>query len=292
MRLSGPAPELFADFDVSLVARHVATLWKFRGYDAVPKPVSETWRQIRQQFGAAGVSQFNQALLCELIATADDRLASENLPGCIVQEYVDAFARVLDKLEDGNEAYDDSNDETFLKDLGICSQTMIPAGYLVMDISNGIVRELFYSGGLRQFFRFTFLYVIRYRRSGPFLFTHYHGDHREKFNPEGRAKTFWTIAQLMKRRAEFKAVVGTSWYLDPAVAKISPHLAYIRSLPGQNGAYFFRNKPKVHYGALASKTRRRLYDEGKYKPRPYTMVWPREKIIAWADQVALSTLAR
>ena len=291
-RLRGLAPGLFGNFDVSLVARHSATLWKFRGYDAVPHSVSETWRQIRQEFGADGLSQFNRALLCELIATADDRLANEDLPECILQEYADAFSRVLDKLEIASNTYDVTNEETFLKDLGVCSQTMIPAGYIVMDIANGMVRELLYSGGLRQFFRFFHLYVLRYRRKGPFLFTHYHGDHRELFNPEGRVKTFWTIAQLMKRRTEFKAVVGTSWYLDPAVSTISPHLAYIRTLPGQNGAVFFRNRPKVHYGALASRTRRRLYEEGKYTPCPYTMVWPREMIIAWADRTTLSIPAR
>ena len=203
-----------------------------------------------------------------------------------------ARQRVLDKVEDTSRTYDDSQDETFLKDLGVCSQTMIPAGYMVMDISNGMVRELFYSGGLSQFFRFFSLYVLRYRRRGPFLFTHYHGDHRDLFNPEGREKTFWTVAQLMERRTEFKAVIGTSWYLDPVVPEISPHLAYIRTLPGENGAVFFRNRPKVHYGALASRARRRLYEEGTYKPCPYTMVWPREQIIAWANQATLSTPAR
>jgi len=66
---------------------------------------------------------------------------------------------------------------------------------------------------------------------------------------------------------------------------VSPRLAYIREQPEQNGASFFRIAPNPDSGALAkSATRRRLYEEGKYVPTEYCMVWPRKAMIRWAEK--------
>ena len=289
VQLCDRSPDICRHFDVASVGNSVCSLWQYRGYTAVPHSISSIWEQIRHQLGEDAVGRFNRMLLCELISTAEDRVLKRQLPESIIQEYVEAFGRVLNKIDEISSAYSDPYDDTALKDLGICSQTMIPAGYCVMDIAGGMVRELFFAGGLRQFLKFFWIYVVRYRHSGPFLFSHFHDEHREKFSPEGRIATFKIIAQLMTARTEFKALVGTAWYLDPEVASISPHLAYVRALPEENGAYFFRGQPEIHRGAFTSKTRRRLYEEGKYVPRPYTMVWPRERLISWASRAVEST---
>jgi hypothetical protein len=287
--LSESFPDIAANFDVDTVAERVSSEWKLRGYSDVPGSILTTWEQIHRQCGKDAVGQFNRMLLCKLIATSRERLAKAGLPPIIIREYAAGFDRVLNKSNERPNPYSDPFDDIFLKDLGISSQTMIPAGYYVMDITNGIARSLFFSGGLRQFLKLFWLYVVRYKRKGPFLFTHYHGDHKTKFTPEGRKEAFSIIAELLTKRTEVKAMVGAAWYYDPAMRSISPHLSYLRDLPEANGAQFFRGRPKFHPGALNSRTRRRLYEEGKYVPRPCTMVWPREELITWADDFQLQT---
>ena len=242
IQLCDRSPEICGHFDVSSTAKSVSRLWRNRGYDAVPQSISMIWQQIRHQLGEDAVGQFNRMLLCELISTAERRISESHLPKSVIHEYVEAFGRILNKLDETPNVYSEPYDDTFLKDLGVCSQTMIPAGYCVMDITNRISREHFFSGGVHQFFKFSWLDVVQYHHSGPFLFVHYHADCKAKFTPEGREETYRIIAQLMASRAELKAVVGTAWYYDPVLRSVSPHLSYVRALPESNGAYFFQGR--------------------------------------------------
>ncbi len=82
-------------------------------------------------------------------------------------------------------------------------------------------------------------------------------------------------------------MVGTSWFYDPALPAISPRLAYLQQRPLEAGAFLVRHGRGAIYterATLTSETRRKLYEEGKYLPVCFSLVWPRDALIAWAER--------
>jgi hypothetical protein len=94
------------------------------------------------------------------------------------------------------------------------------------------------------------------------------------------------MAEMLEFNPHIKGVSGGSWFYDPEIENVSPRLAYLRQRPQQRGAYVFYSHVDIDGGALSkSQTRRDLYDQGKYLPKAYFIVWPRQKVIAWSRQV-------
>ena len=55
--------------------------------------------------------------------------------------------------------------------------------------------------------------------------------------------------------------------------------------PAENGGGVFHVGADHPDGAIAkSATRKKLFDEGKYQPKSCSIIWPREKLIAWAER--------
>jgi hypothetical protein len=77
------------------------------------------------------------------------------------------------------------------------------------------------------------------------------------------------------------------WLYDSNLENVSPELVYLRRKPEQNGAKVFRigtrQRDIVHATAM-SPTRRKLYQQGKYMPTAYALVWPRKELLAWVDK--------
>jgi hypothetical protein len=80
-------------------------------------------------------------------------------------------------------------------------------------------------------------------------------------------------------------MVGTSWFYDPHLLQISPHFAYLQQRPLEGGAFLMRHRTgrfDIEHATMTSRTRRRLYQEGKYTPMCYSLLWPRKDLIFWA----------
>ena len=104
-----------------------------------------------------------------------------------------------------------------------------------------------------------------------------------EFNSEGWVR-FWRRTAGLLRRNSVKGVIGNSWFYDPSLDKISPHLTYLRSLVMKHGGFSFRAGTRpgtVDSATRTSKTRRHFYETGKYVPVDYTVVWLRKDILAW-----------
>ena len=80
-------------------------------------------------------------------------------------------------------------------------------------------------------------------------------------------------------------MAGTSWFYDPQLETVSPRLSYLRARPIERGAFIVRSGTlpfDIQSATAKSENRRRLYEAGKYIPVAYTLLWPREKLLAWA----------
>jgi hypothetical protein len=124
-------------------------------------------------------------------------------------------------------------------------------------------------------------------RNHPFYQYHTHLSTLEDFNPAGFDAFYIRVAELLKLNPDVRGLFVSSWFVDPVLEVISPHLAYLRTRPMQHGAKLFVVGPDDSGSAISkSATRRKLYEEGKYKPMACTLVWLRQQLIAWADRLA------
>ncbi len=108
-----------------------------------------------------------------------------------------------------------------------------------------------------------------------------------EFNEIGWQEFYIRVAELMKINTSIKGIYGGSWFFDPDLEEISPRLSYLRKIPIENGGRFFytgSNEHDIKLSTLKSKTRKKLYQEGKYLPKSYLLIWSRTKLLAWADK--------
>jgi hypothetical protein len=76
-----------------------------------------------------------------------------------------------------------------------------------------------------------------------------------------------------------------SWFFCGSTAKVSPRLAWLRTIPEAGGAELFDLGPAPQASGflIGSEERRKLYEEGAYRPRMTCVLWPREQVLAWAE---------
>jgi hypothetical protein len=152
------------------------------------------------------------------------------------------------------------------------------------DPSSGIPRSTLLRGGIGQSRRLAATIAFETHGLRPCLELHTHPDSLEDFNVEGWERTYHRLAELMVENPQFKAVIASSWFRDPALAAISPRLGYLREVPCGRGAKLFvtGRDDRGTSGALArSPTRRRLFECGQYVPTIHLLVWPRSALLGW-----------
>ncbi|MFT6665748.1 MAG: hypothetical protein ACJA05_002619 [Porticoccus sp.] len=54
-----------------------------------------------------------------------------------------------------------------------------------------------------------------------------HPHFTKAFNPEGWMETYENLADLLAANPSLLGVQSTSWFLDPALMEVSPHLSYL-----------------------------------------------------------------
>jgi hypothetical protein len=150
---------------------------------------------------------------------------------------------------------------------------------------SGIPKKWLFNRPYRALQSIWFL-LFKMNGSKPTYEIHTHSANLNDFNPAGWNRCYVRIGQLLKLNPEIKGMQGSSWFYDPALAQISPRLAYLREVPCENGAhvFFVRNEGKGSNALAKSKSRGDLYDQGKYTPKAYLLVWPRQKLIDYSDQ--------
>lgn len=227
----------------------------------------------------------NKYLLISLLKGfyVDNRVCK--IPASIVELYQRDIKRIEMQLQQLDAEFYHLDNDAFLKDLAILSHRLIPVGAEYVFPYSGVPRSIIFKGGFLQLGKGLKAYI----ESGgfyPFLELHAHVLNLKDFNPDGWRATYLRIAELLELNSDFKGVTSSSWFLDPELKNISPHLAYLREFPEEHGATILFSSYDKHgeSGALEkSDKRRRLYESDEYKPAIYTRIWPRKKIIDWKN---------
>jgi hypothetical protein len=102
--------------------------------------------------------------------------------------------------------------------------------------------------------------------------------------PKSTYRGYYRIASSLPYQPEIKAVIAGSWLYSAELARISPHLAWLRGMFQENGGVFAEIGPaSPDSGFLVGDPKRReLYDRGEFRPATTVVIWPRTAVLDWA----------
>jgi hypothetical protein len=257
-----------------------------RPYNHVPAELAALWNEVARDFSENGFAAFQGIAMLRLIGDFDRRAASVKYSDGIRQRFDYSLNRIVRSIADPTFEKYRKNNDILLKDLGICRQKLIPTGSCVVE-ETWFHRSLLWRGGLGQAVGVVKA-LIECGGNGPFYEIHTHLSELEEYDAEGWDRAYVRMGELLDLNPRVKGVWGGSWFYDPEIERVSPRLAYLRQRPQQRGAYVFFSSVDLDGGALSkSQTRREMYEQGKYLPKAYVIVWPRRKVLAWSRQAKL-----
>lgn len=257
------------------------------GYSALPAALLEAEQSVARVDPHA-VLELNKALCRTLVERFSLDAAAWNWPEQFHGLYGQQLKRIEGQLIQEPDSYFAFSNDPFRKDLAILLHRLIPCGAEFAFPFSGVPRSLLIKGGLIQAGRF--IKAIAFCRGlKPFIELHMHPKYVAEFNPEGWLRTYDNLADFLEMNPSMRGVQSTSWFLDPVLEKVSPHLAYLRQVPERCGATFLYAgyDDRKYSGAFAtSQTRRTLHAEGNYSPRLFTRIWPRQNLLQRSWQTA------
>lgn len=292
-QIDGFAPELLNRFPVKYYCDCLKTYPTVGTYKYVSKEILNLSYEIVEQSNKATLEIYHKLIVITLLIESSFQIETNILPEEVKKWYRIHFDTILKKIENNSihkGSYLFPEDRLF-KDLGICTMKLIPAGVRKIHMEKLPVKRFLIQNGIKQFLRGFFCIFCELKGIQPVF--HGHLDSRDRqsiaeFSPEGWIRHFMMVADLLKTYKNVKGVIGLTWFYDPKLNQISPELAYLREMIIDNGGKFFivgSNKNTIENAIRMSPKRRKLYQSGEYLPTSYLYIWPRKRIIQWAEKV-------
>jgi hypothetical protein len=96
----------------------------------------------------------------------------------------------------------------------------------------------------------------------------------------------YRAAQSLELQPGVKGIMTMSWLYCASTAAATPHLAWMRRLFLDAGAAIvdLGEAPPDSGFLVGSAERRKLYEQGRYRPRTSCVLWPRARVLEWAKQ--------
>lgn len=275
------APTLGAmidDHPLDRVAKLLAGQDAAASYKHVQPELESLTTTLAEHFGNGADSHYLSAVLLHLIETFEGRFERSHLHDEFHSQFLDSFHRILDQIRRGAVYVPNLGLDAYLKDLGICRLRVLPAvGQLICPWS-GLSRSVILRGGPAA------IAHVWGRCGGhrPFFEMHTHMPMIRFFTPEGWEECYRLAALAFETYPQMKGLIGGSWFFDPQLETISPGLGFIRHVPQSKGAALVRigsDEQTIADATFNSPPRKTLYDEGKYVPVAYQMIWPARNIL-------------
>jgi hypothetical protein len=269
------------------------------------------------EFPEQALALYHKLSLCTFILDALQHLDSQNTPSRIMDLCHEWFERVENDFSTQSDKYYNYKNDSFWKDLAVCSRRAIPVGgawivapalfrmknlisfnlpddgkkvstISVREKSKKNVQMLLVRLGL---YKRIMPVIINLTKRRLYYAIHTVDRYLPRFTEQQMNQAYLNISELLKINKNIYGIYRNSWFLDPNLKEISPGLRFLWEVPQQNGAELFctGGSDQVIKMAIAmSPLRKRLYEEGKYKPMTYAYVWPRKEVLQWAEGVSLS----
>lgn len=270
----------------SMVERFVSSfdsLPALAGYKYTPVSTYQLQANVQQRISPQHTYTFLYACILSAIGRTLDSGAFEALPPRVKGHQLKQFSRIASAPNTVIPTYTIDSD-LFHKDMGLALLRLYAAAAQLVDYRAGVGRRILTTGGIKDIPRrlATFARIGGFK---PFFEIHTHLSYLDEFNQEGWNECYRCCAELYGLHPDVLGMYGGSWFYDPALAKISPRLSYLREIPQKGGACLLFdsiNEQSTHDATSTSPTRQQLYAEGAYHPKSYALIWPRTEQVNWA----------
>lgn len=286
-RLSADSPGLLDRFSVPEYIDHCQRRATSQSYRFVPDAVAQACASLLSDFGIDALADFHRLVLATLVGHMSRDNCPVSVPDSIWALTIDKATAILQDLDRRPSAFYVHENDLFAKDLAVAEQELLPCGSELVDVQSGLPRRTLLQGGLSQFLRGLSFTLFRMGGFAPLLESHWDRRLMDQFNEESFNAYYERIAELLQLNSGIRGLVSASWWIDPALLKISPSIGFLQSIPVQNGARLFR----VGIDAAATRDatrfnieRNRLHKQGSYTPTVYMLVWERADLISWSEQ--------
>lgn len=284
--ISDIAPAVLDEYPIDLYVQQLDDCDRQYVYNVVPHGIQIQCVEISRKHGAKVLGLLHKLLLVSLLENVDMRQERHRIPDSIQRLLLKEVDRILLQIETLEEGFYLHHNDLFAKDLGLCRLKLVPCGSEFVELYGGIPRSTLFRGGVSQLLRMGFFIAIRVRGFKPLYDSHWDRRLVRQFSKEGYDLCYMRIAELLKLHPEVKGLCGSSWWFDPEVENVVPELVFLRAVPEENGARFFRvgtDVAAIKDATLFSGKRKTLVEAGKYKPCRFMMVWPRDSILTYAQ---------
>jgi hypothetical protein len=259
----------------------------YSGYKYIPRTADDFYKYFLKKFG---LEKSRELLFSCLILSIIKTLNSERfnlLPIRVKKHQLNHYARII-RNTSGDLNYCELGNDTFQKEFGLATMRLYAAGSQLIDHHSGIPRSILVKNGIldvpRRLSIFTKLGGFK-----PFFEIHTHTAYLDEFNANGWNECYRCCSELYKIHPEILGMFGGSWFYDPALSEHSPRLNYLRETPLKGGAFLMYsafNAQSIHDATSTSVTRKKLYLEGKYLPKIYTLLWKNKDQINWSNNLS------
>ncbi|MDX1538462.1 hypothetical protein [Arsukibacterium sp.] len=233
------------------------------------------------QFGCSK-TELVRLLMLSLVA----EFSLQQLPLTISSEISDNYQRSLQRIVklwcSADNASLPKTDDKFLKDIGLLTGALLPCAERVVEPFSAIQRSLLFCNGVTQAAGFIRA-LIAAQGNKPVCRLHIHLSEINQLTAAGWRQTCQQVAQLLLLNRQLKGVVGACWFYDPAIAAVSPKLAFINELLSEmQASWFFSHSEGDKSGAFSrSASRKQAFENGQYQPKNYVIFIPRNQLLAW-----------
>jgi hypothetical protein len=278
--------QLLRNSPIEIYVEEIKSYQEFAHYRYMSPKLEELFQLISNKCGERALNLYHKLAICSFLRYSMDEIKTRKLPDSAMKLYKDWFERIFDDLSTLPDEFYDHTKDLYCKDLSICSLRTIPVGFMIDK--TGFPRRMLISKNL-GIFTSNMLYFLA-KMGG---FKPYYGIHvdmryvKEYFSLEGWCRIYRNVAECLKLNPEIRGMVGESWFYDPQLDTVSPHLAHLRTIPEEYGGRVFRVGVTERATRLAkanSLRRTHLFNKGEYIPLSYGIIWPRKGMIRWYEE--------
>lgn len=289
--LAGALRAIVPDVDTEIDAfiRVALDVGRFDHYKVFPARAQAIIAKLSAAHGPAVVRRFLRAALAGAVrqTVASERYRA--LPPRTKANQVRHLSRIaLD--QDVEAQWLDLDQDLFQKEFGLATMRLYAAGSQLVDFRCGVPRSTVMKEGIGSALP-KLLTMMRLSGFRPWFQIHTHTFNLDAFNEAGWEECYLCCAELYQVHPDVLGMFGSSWFYDPALTTVSPRLAYLRQTPCDNGAalmFVVKAGEAIANATATSPSRRALYEQGKYLPTNYMLLWGREAQSAWAKRYLAS----
>lgn len=211
------------------------------------------------------------------------RLVHHDLLGCecLIEAKVRSFLTLVKR---SNEFPLLTSDEGCVSAL-VFSGKFIPLETYHANVT-GVPRSLLFKVSFFDKFRIIKYVICKMGGFSPVLAYHLPRSMKKRFTVDNVRRDHEITADIFQSNKSLRSTFQASWFLDPSLVEISPHLAEIGRFVSKDGSLLVcigQSDDSTNDAILKSQKRKKLYEEGKYIPKRYLRLWARKDILFWKN---------